>query len=164
MEESGRGRVPRDGATHHCQYQVPFHRAQTSSPCEVPPGPQAVQNAPPMPPPSPLDISSQESTKIPLLLSPCSGALSEPFPQPPLCKGSFCRVPAHPLCPASCPHMPHRPFVSFPLGLLAGLTPPGAWVCTFLRALLTKSSVSTWLVPTVSQPLPLPPTIHKAKP
>lgn len=95
---------------------------------------------------------------------PCSGALSEPSSQPPLCKGSFCRVSAHPLCPASCPHMPLRPFVSFPLGLLAGLTPPGAWACTFLRGLLTKSSVSTWLVPTVSQPLPLPATIHKAKP
>lgn len=65
VEESERGRVAKDGTLQNCQCQVPFYLAHTS-PSEVPPGPQAVQNAsppPPTPPPAmppscPLAISS----------------------------------------------------------------------------------------------------------
>lgn len=118
VEESERGRVARDGTMHNCQCQVTFYLVHTS-PSEVPPGPQTVQNASIPPPPQCLPpvlrLSAAEDLPESLFYSfSCSGPLvGAPF------STRFVKVPRQsfnsPPCPALCPLLLLHPSISLSL-------------------------------------------------
>ena len=161
VEESERGRVARDGTLHNCRCQVPFYLAHTS-PSEVPPGPQAVQNASPQPPAprnASLLSSGYQQLRIyqnPFLLISLQWALSGCCTQHPLCFSTG-RVSARPSVQLSALSCSSILLTLFPYGPPSRPDPPRGLVCTFLRAFPQNPQPAVGLFP-LCFPTPTSPT------